>query len=65
MTPGVNADSIPAAQTNVWSLTAADDELGLVYLPTGNATPDYFGAHRSDAMEKYASSIVNCETASR
>jgi len=43
---------------NVWSLTSADEELGLIYLPTGNATPDYFGGHRSDAMEKYASSII-------
>ena len=51
-------ESYTRGTPNVWSLTAADDELGLVYLPTGNATPDYFGAHRSDAMEKYASSIV-------
>ena len=43
---------------NVWSLTAADDELGLVYVPTGNATPDYFGGHRTEIMDKYASSIV-------
>jgi membrane-bound PQQ-dependent dehydrogenase (glucose/quinate/shikimate family) len=43
---------------NVWSLTSADDELGLVYVPTGNATPDYFGAHRTEVMDKYASSIV-------
>lgn len=43
---------------NVWSLTSADDELGLVYVPTGNATPDYFGGHRTEAMEKYASSVV-------
>lgn len=43
---------------NVWSLTSADDELGLVYVPTGNATPDYYGGHRSKAMEKYASSVV-------
>ncbi len=43
---------------NVWSLTSADDELGLVYVPTGNATPDYFGGHRSEAMERYASSVV-------
>jgi membrane-bound PQQ-dependent dehydrogenase (glucose/quinate/shikimate family) len=43
---------------NVWSLMSADDELGLVYVPTGNATPDYFGAHRTAVMEKYASSIV-------
>ena len=43
---------------NVWSLTSADDELGLVYVPTGNATPDYFGGHRTPVMDKYASSIV-------
>ncbi len=43
---------------NVWSLMSADDELGLLYVPTGNATPDYFGAHRTPVMEKYASSIV-------
>jgi membrane-bound PQQ-dependent dehydrogenase (glucose/quinate/shikimate family) len=43
---------------NVWSLISADDELGLVYLPTGNATPDYYGGHRSEVMEKYASSVV-------
>jgi membrane-bound PQQ-dependent dehydrogenase (glucose/quinate/shikimate family) len=43
---------------NVWSLTSADDELGLVYVPTGNATPDYFGGHRTEAMNRYASSVV-------
>jgi len=43
---------------NVWSLTSADEELGLVYVPTGNATPDYFGGHRTEAMDKFASSIV-------
>ena len=43
---------------NVWSLTSADEELGLIYVPTGNGTPDYFGGHRTEAMDKYASSIV-------
>ncbi len=43
---------------NVWSLTSADDELGLVYVPTGNATPDYFGGHRTEVMDRYSSSIV-------
>lgn len=43
---------------NSWSLFSADDELGLIYLPMGNATPDYFGAHRKPELEKYASSIV-------
>ena len=43
---------------NVWSLMSADDELGLVYVPTGNATPDYFGGHRTEVMDKFASSVV-------
>ncbi len=51
-------ESYTRGTPNVWSLTSADDELGLVYVPTGNATPDYFGGHRSEAMEKYSSSIV-------
>lgn len=43
---------------NVWSLTSADEELGLIYVPTGNGTPDYFGGHRTEAMDQYASSVV-------
>jgi quinate dehydrogenase (quinone) len=43
---------------NAWSVFSADDELGLVYIPTGNATPDYFGGHRTETAEKYASSVV-------
>lgn len=43
---------------NMWSMSSYDDELGLVYVPLGNATPDYFGGHRTPDMEKYASSIV-------
>jgi quinate dehydrogenase (quinone) len=43
---------------NVWSTPAFDDALGLVYLPTGNATPDFWGGHRTDAAEHFSSSIV-------
>ena len=43
---------------NVWSLTSADDDLGLVYVPTGNATPDYYGGHRTEIMDRFASSVV-------
>jgi glucose dehydrogenase len=27
-------------------------------VPTGNATPDYFGGHRTEVMDRYSSSIV-------
>lgn len=43
---------------NAWSVFSADDELGLVYIPTGNATPDYYGGHRSPEAERFASSVV-------
>ena len=41
-----------------WSTPAFDPDLGLVYLPTGNATPAYWGSHRSMAAEAYGSSVV-------
>lgn len=43
---------------NAWSVFSADDELGIVYVPTGNATPDYYGGHRSPESERFASSVV-------
>lgn len=43
---------------NSWAPMSADAELGLVYVPTGNPPPDYFGAHRSPASEKYGSSVI-------
>ncbi len=43
---------------NVWTTPAVDEKLGLIYLPTGNGTPDYWGGHRTKAMSEYASSIV-------
>lgn len=43
---------------NVWSTMSVDEERGLVFLPLGNATPDYWGGERSEASETYASSVV-------
>lgn len=54
----------PAGQTytpatpNSWAPISADETLGLVYLPTGNATPDYFGGNRRDFDNKYSSSVI-------
>ncbi|MGO4841668.1 membrane-bound PQQ-dependent dehydrogenase, glucose/quinate/shikimate family, partial [Rhizobiaceae sp. 2RAB30] len=49
-------ESYTRGTPNVWSTPAYDDALGLVYLPTGNATPDFFGGHRSKAAEEYTAS---------
>jgi membrane-bound PQQ-dependent dehydrogenase (glucose/quinate/shikimate family) len=48
---------------NAWSVFSADDALGLVYIPTGNATPDYYGGHRTAEAEKFASSVVALDAA--
>ncbi|QNH75275.1 glucose/quinate/shikimate family membrane-bound PQQ-dependent dehydrogenase [Pseudomonas protegens] len=54
----------PAGQTytrgtpNVWSAMSYDAKLGLVYLPTGNATPDFFGGQRSEFDDQWSSSVV-------
>ncbi|MFK7978170.1 MAG: pyrroloquinoline quinone-dependent dehydrogenase [Halioglobus sp.] len=42
---------------NVWSIIAADEERNLVFLPTGNTSPDYFGGNR-DGLDYYSSSVV-------
>ena len=43
--------------TNSWSYLSVDPELGLVYVPTGNTSPDYYGGHRGD-LDHYSSSVV-------
>jgi len=44
---------------NSWSPMSADEALGLIYVPTGNATgTDIFGARRRPFDEKYSSSVV-------
>ena len=42
---------------NVWSIISTDPDLNLIYLPTGNASPDYYGGHR-EGLDYYNSSIV-------
>lgn len=51
-------ESYSRGTANSWAPMSGDDALGLVYVPTGNATPDYWGAHRSPGSEKYASSVI-------
>lgn len=51
-------ESYTKATPNSWAPMSADEELGLVYAPTGNATPDYYGAQRRDFDDRYSSSVV-------
>jgi quinoprotein glucose dehydrogenase len=49
------------ATPNSWAPMSVDEALGLVYVPTGNSTPDYFGAYRRPFDERYSSSVVALE----
>ena len=49
------------ATPNSWAPMSVDPELGLVFAPTGNATPDYYGAQRRPFDDQYSSSVVAIE----
>lgn len=42
---------------NAWSTLSVDAEHGLVYVPTGSASPDYYGGFRK-GDDKWANSVV-------
>lgn len=44
--------------TNVWSTISVDEERGLVIVPTGNSSPDYYGGDRDGHLDYYSSSVV-------
>lgn len=43
---------------NSWSISSADEALGMVYVPMGNEPPDQFGGNRGEAADTYASAVV-------
>ena len=50
----------------VWSLFAADEELGYVYMPTSSATNDMYGGHRpGDNLFSQSIVCVDVETGER
>jgi quinoprotein glucose dehydrogenase len=46
------------ATPNSWGQMSYDAQLGLVYVPTGNATPDYYGALRRPIDDEISSSVM-------
>ena len=48
---------------NAWSVFSADSQLGLIFIPTGGAPPDFFGGLRSAAQGRYSNSIVALDAA--
>ncbi|MGB5579007.1 MAG: pyrroloquinoline quinone-dependent dehydrogenase [Woeseia sp.] len=47
---------------NAWAPLAADTDLGLVYVPTGSASPDFYGGERL-GDNRYANSLVALDAA--
>lgn len=51
-----------AGTTNVWSIISVDEDRNMVFLPTGNTTPDYYGGHRGGdpmkGLDYYSSALV-------
>lgn len=51
---------------NVWSIMAADDELGYLYLPVGTPTSDWYGGHRhGDGLFGECLVCLNAKTGER
>lgn len=68
--PGQHGEPPPGAHytpstPNSWAPMAADSQLGLVYVPTGNTSgSDYYGVRRRSFDEHYASSVVALDASS-
>jgi quinoprotein glucose dehydrogenase len=43
---------------NMWTIATGDEALGLVYLPMGNASADYWSQSRRPEEDRYATSLV-------
>jgi len=49
--------------TNSWAPMSVDPALDLIYVPTGVATPDYWGRHRTPLDERYGSAVIALDAA--
>ena len=55
--PWANQQKVRTGAANAWSTIAADDKRGLVFVPTGSASPDYYGGERP-GDNRWANSVV-------
>ncbi len=58
--PWADSQKVRTGAANAWSVIAADPELGLVYIPTGSSSPDYYGGMRP-GDNRDADSVVALE----
>ncbi|MFL5285749.1 MAG: glucose/quinate/shikimate family membrane-bound PQQ-dependent dehydrogenase [Rhodopila sp.] len=52
-----------ANSPNSWSISSADEKLGLVYVPLGTPSPDQWGGNRTPEQEKFDSALVALDIA--
>lgn len=50
--------SYARATPNSWSVSSGDEQLGMVYVPMGNGSPDYYGGYRSANTDRFSSAVV-------
>ncbi len=55
--PWANQQKLRTGAANAWSTIAADPKRGLVFVPTGSASPDYYGGERP-GDNRWANSVV-------
>lgn len=69
--PGNPGNTVPLApgqhyslsSPNSWSTSAADEKLGLIYIPFGMGAVDEWGGNRPPTTEKFATSIIALDAA--
>lgn len=59
--PPPSGQAYVPATPNAWTVFSGDEALGLVYVPTGNGSPDYFGGYRSAETDRFSSAVVALE----
>lgn len=57
-TPKKGPNAYKRGSPDVWTSFTGDDKLGLVYLPVGNSSGDYWSGTRSPAENKYSVSLT-------
>ena len=55
--PWAGQQKVRTGAANAWSTIAADEKRGLVFVPTGSASPDYYGGERP-GDNRWANSVV-------
>ncbi|HVN05514.1 MAG TPA: pyrroloquinoline quinone-dependent dehydrogenase [Bryobacteraceae bacterium] len=55
--PWAEHQKVRTGAANAWSTIAADEKRGLIFVPTGSASPDYYGGERP-GDDRWANSVV-------